>query len=71
MKVDSLLTGKMIFSKRNLCMFAMMALTYSCSRASMMAPSHVGLSNSMEVEIQKGTEMKMKPKVSLNTDWNF
>jgi hypothetical protein len=33
------------------------------------APNHIGLSPSIEMEIQEGTTTKLKPKIQTNIDW--
>jgi hypothetical protein len=35
------------------------------------APSHIGISPSMEWEVQEGNKVKYKPRVGSSIDWNF
>jgi hypothetical protein len=34
-------------------------------------PQHFGIAPSCELEIQEGTNVKYKPKLQTNLDWNF
>lgn len=49
------------------------ACVTSCSPAQikMFTPNHVGVSHSCEWEIQKNHDIKHKPKVIVNVDWNI
>jgi hypothetical protein len=35
------------------------------------APTHVGISPSMEWEVQEGSNTKLKPRIGSSIDWNF
>lgn len=57
---------------RYLVLLALGAFLPSCSpQMRQFAPNHVGISPSVEWEIQEGCKTKHKPKVSSSIDWNF
>jgi hypothetical protein len=35
------------------------------------APNHIGISPSMEWEVQEGSNTKLKPRIGSSIDWNF
>jgi len=35
------------------------------------APNHIGISPSMEWEVQEGSNVKYKPRIGSSIDWNF
>ena len=47
------------------------AMCTGCSTMQTIAPDHMSFSPSVEAEMMKGCDVKYKPKVAMNFDWEF
>lgn len=50
---------------------ALSALATSCVEMKSLSPNHIGITPSMEWEIQHHSETKYKPKIQGGLDWNL
>jgi hypothetical protein len=50
---------------------SLMCCACSSTQMKMIAPTHIGVTPSVEWEMQYGQYTKTKPKISSSIDWNF
>lgn len=52
------------------CILSLALVNTSCTSRECF-PDHIGISPSMELEVQEGSNIKYKPRIGSSIDWNF